>query len=153
VIPTRPTPSDNWCAFSIGCSSIKLWWELFGKRPKRTFYCSEKAIKEETRPNMSFLQNLFGRNNPRKMIANLIRLVAFLRADDKYDASAPELMDYLRDKRTPDVVAAIKGCDEMLEQHKAAGSSYVMNPEIITNIREALVQEMKRRGETQTLGI
>jgi hypothetical protein len=92
---------------------------------------------------MSFLRNLFGgkrkSNTAQEILTKLMGLVL--------GASAPEITAYLRNKRTSDIVTAINGCDDLEEENKAS----LVNPKVITNMREALVQEVKRRGETRLL--
>jgi len=77
------------------------------------------------------------------IIQRLIRIVVALMADDAFSPTAPTIATHLKDKRTPDLVEAIAGCDSLLEQMKSPMT--LMNPEVIRHCREALTSEVQRR--------
>jgi HEAT repeat protein len=69
-------------------------------------------------------------------------IVSRLMAKGNFDASAPEITAYLRDKNTSDIAMAISSCDDLSEQNKGLS---LINPKALANVSEALVQEVKRR--------
>ena len=106
---------------------------------------------------MNFLRNLFGKKSKGKdtmdIAVELMTVVVDLMVQKNFNPSAPEVTAYLRDIATPDIMKTISGCDDLLEQYKAAPKSFMMNPEAIANTRKALVEEVKRRGETHLLNV
>jgi hypothetical protein len=97
---------------------------------------------------MSFLGRMIGRRSKtdiaQEITQRLMRIVVGLMADNAFSAAAPEIAAYLRDKDTPDLINGIDGCDDLLARLR--GPMPMMNPEVMLNVREALANELKRRG-------